>query len=473
MKGNTFKRCGCRDPESGARLGRRCPQLRAPGGRWSRNHGNWFWQIDLPRRADGGRRTLRNGPFDTQTEAETALSAIRAAVAVVDPADTRALVKVADLIESMVRANEAVPAPDGIRKLLYLDITPTELPTVAEYLVRWLAGRRSIEEGTRRSYEAHIRRYFVPYLGDLRIDRLRAAHISAMFDAIADGSAALAERRAEPKKAMRWSTRGNRVVSVSTQGRILATLRKALNDAVRREKILHTNEALLVEMPRARRPAARIWTDERVTQWRRTGVVPSPVMIWTPAQTGRFLDSAADDRLYALFHLVVFTGLRRGEACGGHWDDVDLDARTLAVRWQVVQHGWATVLDTPKTAGSEATVALDADTVAVLRKHRVSQHRDRLAAGAAWTDSRLVFTTPTGKRLHPADVTDHFHELADAAGLPPVRLHDLRHGAATIALAAGVDMKVISSRLRHSDEHSPPPPTPTSCPNWRTAPPRR
>jgi integrase len=190
-----------------------------------------------------------------------------------------------------------------------------------------------------------------------------------------------------------------------------------------------------------------------VTEWRRTGVVPGAVMVWTPAQTGRFLDHAVGDRLYGLYHLVVFTGLRRGEACGVHWDDVDLQAGTLTVRWQLVQHGWATVLETPKTPDSQATVALDAATVAVLRAHRTRQHRDRLAAGSAWIDSRLVFTTPTGDRLHPADVTDRFHTLAAAAGLPPVRLHDLRHGAATIALAAGVDMKVISARLRHSDQH--------------------
>src|SRR5205807_1633310 len=168
--------------------------------------------------------------------------------------------------------------------------------------------------------------------------------------------------------------------------------------------------------------------------------------------TGAFLDHThdADDRLYALYHLITFTGLRRGEACGLHWDDVDLDIATLTVRWQIVQHGWATALDTPKTDDSDAAVTLDAQTVAVLRAHRARQRRERLTAGRAWTDTGLVFTTPTGGQLHPADVTDHFHHLATQAGLPPIRLHDLRHGTATLGLAAGVQMKVISKRLRHS-----------------------
>jgi integrase len=162
---------------------------------------------------------------------------------------------------------------------------------------------------------------------------------------------------------------------------------------------------------------------------------------------------AVDDRLYALYHLIVFTGLRRGEACGVHWDDVDLDAKTLTVRWQIVQNGWATEIDTPKTDDSDATVALDTTTVGVLRAHRTRQRKEKLAAGGGWTPSQLVFTTVAGKQLHPADVTDHFHDLANQAGLPPIRLHDLRHGTATLGLAAGVDMKVISGQLRHSDPH--------------------
>jgi integrase len=107
-------------------------------------------------------------------------------------------------------------------------------------------------------------------------------------------------------------------------------------------------------------------------------------------------------------------------------------------------------MDTPKTDDSEAAVTLDAETVTVLRAHRTRQRRERLKAGAAWSDTGLVFTTDTGGQLHPADVTDHFHHLTAQAGLPPIRLHDLRHGTATMGLAAGVQMKVISRRLRHS-----------------------
>jgi len=451
VKGTTFKRCGCRDA-TGRRLGRSCPQLTRPGGGWSRSHGQWHWQIEIPARADGSRRPLRHGPYPTQADADTDLDHIRNALTVADPTDSHALVKIGDLIETAVKTGAPIPTPDQIRRALHLDITPTDLPTMADYLTDWLAGRRSIKKGTLRSYEAHIRLHLIPYLGHLRIDRLRPGHIDAMYDAIDERNTTITTLRASPQQENRDQVKGQRIVGPATQHRIHATLRKALNDAMRRHRYIDINPALMVELPTARAPKPTVWTDQRVATWRDTGKLPSPVMIWTPTQTGRFLDHTHDasDRLYALYHLVTFTGLRRGEACGLHWDDLDLDASTLTVRWQLVQLGWTTAIDTPKTTDSEATVALDTETVAVLRTH---QHRERLAAGPAWIRTGLVFTTPAGDRLHPADVTDHFHHLAAQAGLPPIRLHDLRHGAATMALAAGVPMKVISARLRHSSPH--------------------
>jgi hypothetical protein len=104
----------------------------------------------------------------------------------------------------------------------------------------------------------------------------------------------------------------------------------------------------------------------------------------------------------------------------------------------------------PKTTSSEGLVALDADTVVVLRQHEANQDAARARLGSDWVDTDLLFTQPDGSPLHPADVTARFQELTRQAGLPPIRLHDLRHGAATLALAAGVDMKVVQHMLRHS-----------------------
>ncbi|QUQ68247.1 integrase family protein [Kutzneria sp. CA-103260] len=231
--------------------------------------------------------------------------------------------------------------------------------------------------------------------------------------------------------------------------RIRATLRKALNDAIP-QGLITVNPACHVELPPARRPKPLVWTRARVQWWRETGQIPSSVMVWTPEQAGRFLDHAQHDRLYPLFHLITFRGLRRGEACGAHWSDLDEESRELGIRWQLLQLGWETELADPKTEDSDAVIALDEGTLRVLAAHRVRQRVERQAAGAVWPSAGLMFTEQDGQPLHPAKVTDRFKELVVQAGLPPIRLHDLRHGAATLALAAGVEMKVVQAMLRHS-----------------------
>ncbi|WP_344944090.1 tyrosine-type recombinase/integrase [Sphaerisporangium flaviroseum] len=274
---------------------------------------------------------------------------------------------------------------------------------------------------------------------------------------------------------LRAGVRGRRPVSPATMHRIRATLRHALNLAIKQERLIDFNPAAVIELPDAVRPKALVWTAERVRHWqgeharhlatvkgraagKRINVVdtwigaprPSPVMVWTPEQTGRFLAAAATHRLFALYRLVALRGLRRGEACGLRWKDVDLDSGVVAVCWQVIQLGWDTIEGKPKTDASERVIALDAQTMTILQAHRKRQARELLAAGPARVDSGFVFTNPDGSRLHPQHLTDQFCWLAYTAGLPPIRLHDLRHGAASMMLAAGVDVKIVQETLGHT-----------------------
>ncbi|GAA2523384.1 tyrosine-type recombinase/integrase [Pilimelia columellifera] len=450
MKGSTYKRCGCRDT-TGKALGKACPKLRRGRGDWSPHHGAWHYQIELPATTTGKRRPLRAGSFANQTEAEVELNRVRDALALADASDPAELAAVGDLIEASVRTGQKAPTTEQVRRMLFLGRDSASMPTTGQWLAEWLAGRKGLEPGTARSYEGHLRLYLVPHLGTVRLDKLRVGHLDAMFDAITERNDQITTFRASRDEAKRALVRGMRPVGPATMQRIRATLRVALNTAIK-QRLIDFNAASHVELPSARSPKALVWTAERVKRWKNTGTVASPVMVWTPAQTGAFLDhaAAADDPLYALYHLVAHIGLRRGEACGLHWADLDLDAGQVTVRWQITQLGWATQLRTPKTASSEHSIAIDAGTIAVLRAHRLRQRKHRLAAGQAWTDTGLVFTTAIGAALHPADVTGHFQHLGRQAGLPPIRLHDLRHGAATLALAAGVDMKTVQEMLRHS-----------------------
>ncbi|MGV9387340.1 tyrosine-type recombinase/integrase [Nonomuraea sp. NPDC003707] len=103
----------------------------------------------------------------------------------------------------------------------------------------------------------------------------------------------------------------------------------------------------------------------------------------------------------------------------------------------------------PKTEASDRTVVVDAETMAILKEHKKRQAKERLAAGETGVDSGFVFTDSFGRPLHPHHLTDAFYWLAYQAGLSPVRLHDLRHGAATMMLAAGVELKIVQETLGH------------------------
>lgn len=129
------------------------------------------------------------------------------------------------------------------------------------------------------------------------------------------------------------------------------------------------------------------------------------------------------------------------------WADVDLDEGSIRVQWQITQIGGRTEQGRPKSEAGERQVTLDQHTIKQLAAHRARHNQERLAAGDTWNDTGFVFTQEDGTPLAPMAVSEQFLLLAMEAGLPPVRLHDLRHGAATILLRAGHDLKVVQETL--------------------------
>jgi integrase len=182
------------------------------------------------------------------------------------------------------------------------------------------------------------------------------------------------------------------------------------------------------------------------------------------------LDAAAADRLGVLYELITIAGLRRGEALGLRWCDVDLATGALQIRQQIVDVGGRPVVGRPKTEGGERRVDVDGATVADLRGWSELQAEEASRWGVAYADwrasfpgqallascrlpqcsHRLVFTREDGQPLRPEHVTRHLLVLARRAGLPAKRLHDLRHASASLQLAAGVPVAVVSKRLGHS-----------------------
>ncbi len=293
--------------------------------------------------------------------------------------------------------------------------------TVAVYLSHWITDkeRNGMRPTTLRSYRHYIDDYLAPTLGRLRLRELRPGHVEDLL-------------RELPAKGL----------GPASVRRVHATLRSAMSTAKRRRLIAY-NPAVDIDLPSAPRPRVRPWE---------------------PEDLGRFLDLAASDPMGALFELIAATGLRRGEACGLRWDDIDLDRGRLVVRQQLVSltgteascpycagHHRGAVFGLPKTAsGEERMVDLDGGVIGVLMAHKLHQDAERARWGAAFVEHGLVFAREDGTPIPPERVTRRFIRLVATSGLRPIRLHDLRHGQASLMLAAGVPMAVVSKRLGHS-----------------------
>jgi integrase len=286
-------------------------------------------------------------------------------------------------------------------------VAPRKL-TVATYLVEhWLPAMhaRGLRPSTLARYESHVRCAIAPALGGLPLQALMPTHLNKLYsDLRATGRA--------PK----------------TIRNVHGVLSKALADA-ERWGLVGRNPARLADVPAVARPKLRVWS---------------------PEQTRAFLAAVANDRLFAAWLLAATTGMRRGELLGLRWVDVDLDIGVVRVAQARVRAGNQVVAGEPKTARGRRTIALDPATVAALRQHRKRQAEERLLAGPRYTDSGLVFTMRDGSPIHPNRFSLWFRTHARAAGLPAIRLHDMRHSYATAGLAAGVPPKVMSERLGHA-----------------------
>ncbi|MDP9396428.1 MAG: site-specific integrase [Actinomycetota bacterium] len=291
--------------------------------------------------------------------------------------------------------------------------------TVAAWLREWLGGHSAVvKPKTAAGYRDILELHVIPAIGGSRMQALRPSVLSKLYADLAKGGG-----------------RGGRPLSPTTIRHVHALLRKALGDAVT-ERVLAGNPAEQAKLPRTSRPVGE-------TQ-------PRAAMVWSADELAAFLAAVSEHRLAALFRVLAFTGMRRGEALALRWADLDLDAGELRVARSVAVIAGQRVVDTPKS-GRARNVTLDAGTVAALREHRKRQTAERLAH-PAWQDSGvgLVFTTDEGAPVHPSSASHLFAKRARAAGLPPLPLHGLRHTHASILLAAGTPVHEVAERLGHA-----------------------
>lgn len=285
---------------------------------------------------------------------------------------------------------------------------PSGTRTVGAFLEEWMEGLElRVRPSTAKRYRDLLRIYAIPALGTIKLRRLTPQQVEALLTRMR--GAGLAPRTV-------WHLR--------------AVLRSALTDAVRAAEVMR-NAAALAHPPK---------------------VEPFQVEPMTPARAGAILDSVAGTDLEAPVSLALWTGLRQGELLGLQWSDVDLVARRLSVAANLQRRSREYFLEPTKTAKSRRTISMPDPAVEVLTAHRQRQLQQRLLLGPAWDTQfgNLVFTDALGRPLDGRTLTVRFQTLVERAGLGSIRFHDLRHAAATLMLASGTDLKVVSEVLGHS-----------------------
>ncbi len=283
----------------------------------------------------------------------------------------------------------------------------TERQTVGQFLDRWLVDvvKPHKSPKTAVSYAQVTRLYLAPTLGQHLLTKLEPRHVQAMMNGMVERG--LAPRTVQYARAI---------------------LRKALNQALKWGYVAR-NVATLVDPPKVKRHE----------------ITPLDA-----SHAGRFLDAARNDRLRALFTVGVALGLRQGELLGLRWEDVDFATGTLTVRKQLQRIDGKPQLVDLKTERSRRTLPLPAVTASALRAHRARQSQERLLAGSRWQDWGLVFASTIGTPLDPRNLTDRYKALLAQAGLPNIRFHDMRHSCASLLIAQGVPLEIVSRILGHS-----------------------
>lgn len=286
---------------------------------------------------------------------------------------------------------------------------------LSAFLSGWLQGQRTqVRPATLTNYEETVRRYVIPNLGDVPLADVHVRDLNRLYAHLFTAGGA----------------KGQPLARATVEG-VHCLLRKALDDAVD-AGLLRKNPARHATLPRLDH-----------TERRRPDV-------WTIPELHAFLEAVGGHRLRDFWIISAFTGMRSSELLALGWADVDWEHRLLRVHRRLSVHRGRAELLRPKGKRGRS-LHIDAFTVEALRREQRRQRRHRDAAGTQWSNRwGLVFTNAEGRHLTPAAVSNAFRTAADRAPVPRIRLYDLRHFHATVMLAAGVPVKVVSARLGHA-----------------------
>ena len=280
--------------------------------------------------------------------------------------------------------------------------------SLSKYLDEWLVvAKTSVRPNTYQQYSQVVHQHIIPVLGEIVLRDLRPDHVQSLYtNRLANG------------------------VSPSSTRMIHAVIHRALNHALKLG-LVYRNVADSVTRPKVVRKEMKTLNDYQVRQ---------------------LIQVAESEQMRLLLWVAVVTGLRQGELLGLKWSDLDWMSRRIQIQRQVQRRkGDGLVFCEPKSASGRRVIVLGKSTLDKLREYKNNQLKERILLGEKWQDNDLIFPSPIGTPLDPSNVLKAYKDCLKRAGLPNLRFHDLRHSAATLMLQQGVNPKIVSERLGHSD----------------------
>lgn len=290
--------------------------------------------------------------------------------------------------------DDGLPAPD------------TAL-TVSQLLSRWYEDvlRHQVSASASSNYKSVADHHIVPTLGRKKIVNLTPSDVDRLLSEKLDSG-----------------------LSPSTVRRIRAVLSQALGQGIR-WGIVVRNVAALSRSPKIPRKEGRTLT---------------------PEQARILLETLKGHHNEALYALMLSTGLRRGEALGLQWKDFDAVTGIILVRRSLKREDGVLITADTKTSKSRRAVNVPPQMIGALKAHKARQAQERLALGKAWQNSGFIFTSSVGTPIDPRNLNREFRSVCNEAGLGNWHPHELRHSAASLMLAQGVKLQVVSDVLGHA-----------------------
>ena len=288
-----------------------------------------------------------------------------------------------------------------------LDFTKTGQYTVGQWMEVWFENYAlvKVRPSSHQTYQGYIKYHIKPYIGDILLNKLTTLDLQKLYKKLlTEGRVVRTESKKQPKGLSPKAVRNiNQIIS------------SAMDQAVA-QKLILTNPTDGCALPKVEHKEMHTLSAD---------------------QLGAFLHEAKNSGVYEMYYFELATGLRRGELLGLKWEDVDWERRTVRICRQVARINGEIVEAPLKTKNSYRTISLGDGAIEVLKEQEKK------------TSDAYIFPSPNGGPISPDSVQNMLNRVLKRAGLPKIRVHDLRHTFATLALQNGVDIKTVSGMLGH------------------------